>query len=67
MPSTPSAVGWFAGQGHRPIAIHPYKVGMYKREQVYDHWEEETGRELSAFFDRWITGDRTPRPGVPQG
>ena len=37
------------------------------REQVYDHWEAETGRELSAFFDAWITGDRTPEPGVPQG
>ncbi|WP_188113397.1 LTA synthase family protein [Nocardioides humilatus] len=31
----PSAVGWFKAQGHRPIAIHPYMVGMYKREQVY--------------------------------
>jgi aminopeptidase N len=35
------------------------------REQVYDHWEAETGRELSTFFDRWITGRRTPAPGVP--
>ncbi|MCW2736943.1 M1 family metallopeptidase [Nocardioides sp.] len=37
------------------------------REQVFDHWESETGRELSGFFDRWITGTRTPRPGVPEG
>jgi aminopeptidase N len=37
------------------------------REQVYDHWEKETGLELSAFFDRWIMGRRTPPPGVPQG
>ncbi|MBC2931877.1 M1 family metallopeptidase [Nocardioides sp. zg-1228] len=37
------------------------------REQLYDHWEAETGRELSAFFDRWITGTRTPGRGVPQG
>ena len=36
------------------------------REQVYAHWEKETGRELSAFFDRWITGRTTPRPGVPK-
>lgn len=36
------------------------------REQVYEHWERETGRELSAFFDRWITGRRTPAPGVPK-
>ena len=35
------------------------------RDQVYDHWEAETGRELSTFFDRWITGRRTPAPGVP--
>lgn len=35
------------------------------REQIYDHWESETGRELSAFFDGWITGERTPAPGVP--
>ncbi|WP_210439190.1 M1 family metallopeptidase [Nocardioides xinjiangensis] len=35
------------------------------REQLYEHWERETGRELSAFFDGWITGDRTPEPGVP--
>lgn len=34
----PSAVGWFKGQGHDAIAIHPYRVGMYKREQVYDRF-----------------------------
>jgi len=31
----PSAVGWFKSQGHKVIAIHPYMVGLYKREQVY--------------------------------
>jgi len=31
----PSAVGWFRSQGHKAIAIHPYMVGLYKREQVY--------------------------------
>ncbi len=31
----PSAVGWFKSQGHKAIAIHPYMVGLYKREQVY--------------------------------
>ncbi|WP_374456827.1 M1 family metallopeptidase [Nocardioides sp.] len=36
------------------------------REQVFDHWEKETGRELSAFFDAWITGRTTPQPGVPK-
>jgi aminopeptidase N len=35
------------------------------REQIFDHWEKETGRELSGFFDAWITGRRTPAPGVP--
>ena len=39
--------------------------GSASREQIYDHWEKETGRELSAFFDGWITGARTPEPGVP--
>ena len=36
------------------------------RQQIFDHWETETGRDLSAFFDAWITGDRTPAPGVPK-
>ncbi|NYI43392.1 hypothetical protein BJ993_000472 [Nocardioides aromaticivorans] len=34
----PSAVGWFHGQGHDVIAVHPYRVGMYKREQVYQRF-----------------------------
>ena len=37
------------------------------REQIFDHWEKETGRELSAFFAAWITGRTTPDPGVPKG
>ncbi|WP_210649567.1 M1 family metallopeptidase [Nocardioides sp. SYSU D00065] len=37
------------------------------REQIYAHWESETGRELSAFFDGWITGATTPPRGVPGG
>jgi aminopeptidase N len=36
------------------------------REQIFAHWEKETGRELSAFFDAWITGPRTPKQGVPK-
>ncbi len=36
------------------------------REQIFAHWEKESGRELSAFFDGWITGSATPRPGVPR-
>lgn len=32
----PSAVDWFTDNGHRPIAIHPYFTGMYKRDRVYD-------------------------------
>ena len=35
-PDYPSAVGWFKSQGHKAIAIHPYMVGLYKREQVYE-------------------------------
>ncbi len=34
----PSAVGAFKHQGHDAVAIHPYRVGMYKREQVYDRF-----------------------------
>ena len=30
------------------------------REQLYEHWEQATGRELSAFFDSWITGPTMP-------
>ena len=37
------------------------------REQAYDHWESETGLELSEFFDAWIVGRTTPGPGVPAG
>ncbi len=31
----PSAVSWFAAQGHVPIAVHPYLTTMYKRQSVY--------------------------------
>lgn len=31
----PSAVSWFANQGHVPIAVHPYMTTMYKRQSVY--------------------------------
>ena len=35
------------------------------REQIYAHWEKETGRELSAFFDAWIMGRHDPASGRP--
>ncbi len=35
------------------------------RGQLFEHWESETGLELSAFFDAWILGRTTPAPGVP--
>jgi len=34
----PSAVGWFKSHGHDAIAVHPYRVGMYKRQQVYERF-----------------------------
>ncbi len=37
------------------------------RGQIYAHWQEETGRDLSAFFDAWISGATTPEPGLTQG
>ncbi len=30
------------------------------RETLYAYWEQETGLELSAFFDDWILGTTTP-------
>ena len=36
------------------------------RDKIFEHWENETGRELSDFFDAWITGRTTPAPGVPK-
>jgi phosphoglycerol transferase MdoB-like AlkP superfamily enzyme len=38
----PTAVGWFRSQGHEAIAVHPYRVGMYKREQVYERFGFES-------------------------
>ncbi|WP_182377160.1 LTA synthase family protein [Nocardioides sp. WS12] len=38
----PSAVGWFKSHGHDAIAVHPYRVGMYKREQVYERFGFES-------------------------
>jgi hypothetical protein len=31
----PSAVGWFARNGHRTVAIHPFTTEMYRRTDVY--------------------------------
>ena len=31
----PSAVGYLAADGHRPLAVHPYMTSMYKRAEVY--------------------------------
>lgn len=36
MDSYPSAVSWFADQGHTPVAVHPYVPSFYQRDQVYD-------------------------------
>src|SRR5690606_6445027 len=41
-PDYPSAVGWFRNNGHDAIAVHPYRVGMYKREQVYERFGFES-------------------------
>jgi len=37
------------------------------RDDIYAHWEKETGLELSAFFDAWILGGTTPPPGLSAG
>ena len=49
------ARSWLAEHDNRSVT----------RQEIYDHWERETGRELSAFFDAWIEGRTTPAPGVP--
>lgn len=36
--------------------------GSASREELYAFWEEQTGLELSAFFDAWIMGRTTPDP-----
>jgi hypothetical protein len=49
------ARSWLAAYDNRSVT----------RDDIYAHWEKETGLELSAFFDAWILGDSTPAPGVP--
>jgi aminopeptidase N len=34
------------------------------RDDIYAHWEKESGLELSAFFDAWILGRTTPARGI---
>ncbi|HWJ08324.1 MAG TPA: LTA synthase family protein [Nocardioides sp.] len=59
----PSAVGWFHGQGHDAIAVHPYRVGMYKREQVYERFgfddfvHDTTIRETDTIDDNPYISD----------
>ena len=40
---------------------HAY--GNATREQWFDWIEQETGEELTAFFDAWLLGDTTPPAG----
>ncbi|WP_107774087.1 M1 family metallopeptidase [Nocardioides sediminis] len=37
------------------------------RQQAFDHWEAESGLELTRFFDAWITGSTTPPEGLLGG
>ncbi len=48
------ARAWLVAQDNRSVT----------RDDLYAHWEAETGLELSAFFDAWILGRRTPPPGL---
>ena len=36
------------------------KQGNATREEYLDWIEEETGEELTAFFDAWLMGEKTP-------
>jgi len=49
------ARSWLAAYDNRSVT----------RDDIYAHWEKETGLELSAFFDAWILGRTTPTPGEP--
>lgn len=59
----PSAVGWFRSRGHDAIAVHPYRVGMYKREQVYERFgfddfiHDTTIRETATIDDNPYISD----------
>jgi phosphoglycerol transferase MdoB-like AlkP superfamily enzyme len=53
----PSAVGWFRSQGHDAIAVHPYRVGMYKREQVYDRFGFESFVHDTTIGEKDTIGD----------
>lgn len=61
----PSAVGWFKAQGHEAIAVHPYMVGLYKREQVYetfgfeDFVHDTTMSETDTIDDNPYIDDRS--------
>lgn len=61
----PSAVGWFRSQGHDAIAVHPYRVGMYKREQVYERFgfesfiHDTTIRESDTIDDNIYISDKS--------
>ncbi|KRF12350.1 hypothetical protein ASG90_15330 [Nocardioides sp. Soil797] len=38
-----------------------HKQGNPTREEYLDWIEQETGEELSAFFDAWLMGEKTPK------
>ena len=57
MDSYPSAVGWFAHDGHSPIAIHPYTTEMYRRSTVYpmlgfEKFVHDTGMQEQAKVEK---------------
>ncbi|KRB77225.1 hypothetical protein ASE01_10820 [Nocardioides sp. Root190] len=53
----PSAVGWFRSNGHDAIAVHPYRVGMYKREQVYERFGFESFIHDTTIGEKDTIGD----------
>ncbi len=61
----PSAVSWFASQGHEAIAVHPYMTGMYKRNSVYETFgfsrfiHESTMAEASKIDNSQFVSDRS--------
>ncbi|HEY1133311.1 MAG TPA: LTA synthase family protein [Nocardioides sp.] len=52
--SYPSLVGALGAEGHRAVAVHPFRSGMYKRQEVYDTFGFDTfvDEEALQFDDR---------------
>ena len=44
-----------------PVVLARTTTPSVTRDDIYAHWEKDTGLELSAFFDALDPGTKTPR------